>query len=171
MGAYPIHVFLEPSATASLMDPGPVALALWAFWAMGPTVRTWMRLVPLPWAAGCPMEIWREAYFCLSSQCAVVTDICFSTNKAPRCVNTNPGFHCLPCPPRYKGSQPFGVGLEDARTEKQEVWLPAALHIQTDSLTGRSRAIETDRPGLHSTRTLDRKEVRFDLTVDNTAPP
>lgn len=119
MGAYPTRVFLEPSATASLMGPGPVAPAQWAFWAMVPTVRTWMRLVPLPWVAGCLMKIWREAHFCLSSQCAVVTDICFSTNKAPRCVNTNPGFHCLPCPPRYKGNQPFGVGLEDARTEKQ----------------------------------------------------
>lgn len=52
-------------------------------------------------------------------QCALVADICFSTSKSHRCVNTQPGFHCLPCPPRYKGSQPFGVGLEAARTEKQ----------------------------------------------------
>lgn len=56
---------------------------------------------------------------CRSPQCAVVTDVCFTTSKAHRCVNTDPGFHCLPCPPRYKGSQPFGVGLEAARTEKQ----------------------------------------------------
>uniref|UniRef100_A0A452TVB6 Thrombospondin-2 n=1 Tax=Ursus maritimus TaxID=29073 RepID=A0A452TVB6_URSMA len=49
----------------------------------------------------------------------LVTDVCFTTSKAHRCVNTNPGFHCLPCPPRYKGTQPFGVGLEVARTEKQ----------------------------------------------------
>lgn len=64
-----------------------------------------------PWgAAGSPP---------LPPQCAVVTDVCFSTSKSHRCVNTQPGFHCLPCPPRYKGSQPFGVGLEAARTEKQ----------------------------------------------------
>lgn len=119
MGAYPTRVFLEPSATASPMGPGPVAPAQWASWAMAPTVKTWMRLVPPPWAAGCPVEIRREAHFCLSLQCAVATDICFSTNKVSRCVNTNPGFHCLPCPPRYKGSQPFGVGLEAAQTEKQ----------------------------------------------------
>lgn len=55
----------------------------------------------------------------LVPQCAVVTDVCFATSKAHRCVNTNPGYHCLPCPPRYKGNQPFGVGLEAARTEKQ----------------------------------------------------
>lgn len=53
-------------------------------------------------------------------QCALVTDVCFSTtSKASRCVNTDPGFHCLPCPPRYKGTQPFGAGLEAAQTEKQ----------------------------------------------------
>ncbi|ELK36606.1 Thrombospondin-2 [Myotis davidii] len=52
--------------------------------------------------------------------CALVTDVCFSTSsKSQRCVNTDPGFHCLPCPPRYKGTQPFGAGLEAAQTEKQ----------------------------------------------------
>lgn len=61
-------------------------------------------------AAGSPL---------LSPQCTVVPDVCFSTSKSPRCVNTDPGFHCLPCPPRYKGTQPFGVGLEAAQTEKQ----------------------------------------------------
>lgn len=66
-----------------------------------------------------PMEARAVAHSCLSPQCAVVTDVCFTTSKAPRCVNTNPGFHCLPCPPRYKGSQPYGVGLEAAKTEKQ----------------------------------------------------
>lgn len=52
----------------------------------------------------------------LSLQCAIVPDVCFSTS---RCVNTNPGFHCLPCPPRYRGNQPFGAGLEAAQTDKQ----------------------------------------------------
>lgn len=49
----------------------------------------------------------------------VVPDICFKLNQNHRCVNTNPGFHCLPCPPRYKGTQPYGVGLEAAKKEKQ----------------------------------------------------
>lgn len=52
-------------------------------------------------------------------QCIAVSDVCFKVNQVHRCVNTNPGFHCLPCPPRYKGSQPYGVGLEVAKTEKQ----------------------------------------------------
>lgn len=67
---------------------------------------------------GCPQRRGQGSRLCIP-QCAVVTDVCFTTSKAHRCVNTNPGFHCLPCPPRYKGTQPFGVGLEAARTEKQ----------------------------------------------------
>lgn len=57
--------------------------------------------------------------FFLYLQCIAVSDVCFKVNQVHRCVNTNPGFHCLPCPPRYKGSQPYGVGLEVAKTEKQ----------------------------------------------------
>lgn len=76
-----------------------------------------MRWVPTP-GMGRPQTQGRGSRP-LIPQCAVVTDVCFTTSKAHRCVNTNPGFHCLPCPPRYKGSQPFGVGLEAARTEKQ----------------------------------------------------
>nr|XP_025858101.1 thrombospondin-2 [Vulpes vulpes] len=73
------------------------------------------------WSCGsCPVGFLGNGTHCEDlDECAVVTDVCFTTSKAHRCVNTNPGFHCLPCPPRYKGSQPFGVGLEAARTEKQ----------------------------------------------------
>jgi hypothetical protein len=120
MDACPTPAFLEPSATASQMGPGPAAHAQWASWATAPIVRTWTRWVTSPpgsqGACG-DQEQWLTCAHSL--QCAVVTDICFSTNKVSRCVNTHPGFHCLPCPPRYKGSQPFGVGLEVARTEKQ----------------------------------------------------
>lgn len=123
--AYPIPASLEPSAAAFPTAPGPAAPAPWASWATARTVRTWTRWVP---ALGkrCPRRRGQGSRLCIP-QCAVVTDVCFTTSKAHRCVNTNPGFHCLPCPPRYKGTQPFGVGLEVARTEKQ-VRKPA-LHV------------------------------------------
>ena len=53
------------------------------------------------------------------SQCDIVSDVCFKAGGALRCVNTDPGFHCLACPPRYKGTQPFGVGVEAASKNKQ----------------------------------------------------
>lgn len=49
----------------------------------------------------------------------MVPDLCFKSGESQRCVNTDPGFHCLPCPPRYKGNQPFGMGVEAAKLNKQ----------------------------------------------------
>lgn len=118
--ACPTPASLEPSAAASPTAPGPAALARWASWATAPTARTWTRWVPLPrLRGGLQRPGPRLTSTLLVPQCAVVTDVCFATSRAHRCVNTNPGYHCLPCPPRYKGNQPFGVGLEAARTEKQ----------------------------------------------------
>lgn len=49
----------------------------------------------------------------------MVSDACYKVSGVQRCVNTDPGFHCLPCPKRYKGTQPFGMGVEDAKKNKQ----------------------------------------------------
>lgn len=118
--ACPTPASLELSAAASPTAPGPAAPARGASWATAPTARTWTRWVPFPRLRGSPRGLGPRLMSTLSvPQCAVVTDVCFATSKAHRCVNTNPGYHCLPCPPRYKGNQPFGVGLEAARTEKQ----------------------------------------------------
>lgn len=46
----------------------------------------------------------------------MVRDLCFNSQL---CINTDPGYHCLPCPPRYKGTQPFGMGVEAAKQNKQ----------------------------------------------------
>lgn len=52
-------------------------------------------------------------------QCDMVSDVCYRVSGTQRCVNTDPGFHCLPCPKRYKGNQPFGMGVEAAKKNKQ----------------------------------------------------
>lgn len=52
-------------------------------------------------------------------QCDLVPELCFKVSGLQRCMNTDPGFHCLPCPPHYKGNQPFGMGVEVARNNKQ----------------------------------------------------
>lgn len=49
----------------------------------------------------------------------MVSDVCYKVSGRQRCVNTDPGFHCLPCPKRYKGNQPFGMGVEAAKKNKQ----------------------------------------------------
>ena len=49
----------------------------------------------------------------------MVSDVCYRVGEAQRCVNTDPGFHCLSCPHRYKGTQPFGMGVEAAKKNKQ----------------------------------------------------
>lgn len=103
--------------------------------------------MPPSQAAGRPSEVGsagsRLARW--SPQCAVVTDVCFTTSKAHRCINTNPGFHCLPCPPRYKGSQPFGVGLEAARTEKQVSCLAFPAPVRDSRTVRRELGLEGGR--------------------------
>ena len=77
----------------------------------------------------------------------MVTDVCFTTSKAHRCINTNPGFHCLPCPPRYKGTQPFGVGLEAARTEKQVSGSAFRAPVRDSRAVRRELELERGRDG------------------------
>lgn len=52
-------------------------------------------------------------------ECKEVPDACFNHNGEHRCKNTDPGYNCLPCPPRYTGTQPFGRGVEHAMAHKQ----------------------------------------------------
>ena len=59
--------------------------------------------------------------FYLSLQCEV-EGVCVT-----ECVNTDPGFYCLPCPPRYKGSQPYGLGLQEAQRTRQACFTLSAL--------------------------------------------
>lgn len=72
-------------------------------------------------------------------QCDMVSDVCHKLGGLQQCVNTDPGFHCLPCPPRYKGTQPYGMGVESAKTNKQVS--PRALHSQAWFVHSRTRAL------------------------------
>lgn len=66
-----------------------------------------------------PLRIYTQCLICwtwlisLSLQCEV-EDVCVT-----ECVNTDPGYYCMPCPPRYKGTQPYGLGLQAAHENKQ----------------------------------------------------
>uniref|UniRef100_A0A6Q2Z2K9 Thrombospondin-2 n=1 Tax=Esox lucius TaxID=8010 RepID=A0A6Q2Z2K9_ESOLU len=73
------------------------------------------------WECGpCPVGFRGNGTHCEDvNECDMVPDVCFRAGGAPRCINTDPGFHCLVCPPRYKGTQPFGMGVEAAKKNKQ----------------------------------------------------
>jgi len=66
------------------------------------------------------IPVFSNANCCSSlSQCKEVPDACFVFNGVHRCENTEPGYNCLPCPPRFTGTQPFGRSVEDAMANKQ----------------------------------------------------
>ncbi|XP_048843123.1 thrombospondin-2 [Brienomyrus brachyistius] len=73
------------------------------------------------WECGpCPLGFRGNGTFCEDvNECDMVSDLCYKVVGAERCINTEPGFHCLPCPPRYKGTQPYGLGVEAAKNSKQ----------------------------------------------------
>ncbi|KAI5624997.1 thrombospondin-1 isoform X1 [Silurus asotus] len=73
------------------------------------------------WKCGeCPLGYTGNGIHCQDiDECKTVPDACFTLNGVHRCENTNPGYNCLPCPPRYSGSQPFGRGSEQAVANKQ----------------------------------------------------
>uniref|UniRef100_A0AAX7UI70 Thrombospondin 1a n=1 Tax=Astatotilapia calliptera TaxID=8154 RepID=A0AAX7UI70_ASTCA len=52
-------------------------------------------------------------------ECKEVPDACHIHNGVHRCENTEPGYNCLPCPPRFSGPQPFGRGVAEATAKKQ----------------------------------------------------
>ncbi|OXB65695.1 hypothetical protein ASZ78_015446 [Callipepla squamata] len=73
------------------------------------------------WKCGaCPAGYHGDGIHCQDiDECKEVPDACFVFNGVHRCENTEPGYNCLPCPPRFTGSQPFGRSVEDAMANKQ----------------------------------------------------
>ncbi|TRY83537.1 hypothetical protein DNTS_016252, partial [Danionella cerebrum] len=73
------------------------------------------------WKCGeCPPGFTGDGVTCHDiDECKEVPDACLVLNGIHQCVNTNPGYNCLPCPPRYTGIQPFGRGILQATTNKQ----------------------------------------------------
>uniref|UniRef100_A0AAV2LGT2 Thrombospondin-2-like n=1 Tax=Knipowitschia caucasica TaxID=637954 RepID=A0AAV2LGT2_KNICA len=67
------------------------------------------------WECGpCPRGLRGNGTHCEDENECEVDGACVS-----QCINTDPGYYCLPCPPRYTGSLPFGLGLREAQTNKQ----------------------------------------------------
>ncbi|XP_010010123.1 PREDICTED: thrombospondin-1 [Nestor notabilis] len=73
------------------------------------------------WKCGaCPPGYHGDGIHCQDiDECKEVPDACFVFNGVHRCENTEPGYNCLPCPPRFTGTQPFGRSVEDAMANKQ----------------------------------------------------
>uniref|UniRef100_A0AAQ6AKF2 Thrombospondin 2b n=1 Tax=Amphiprion ocellaris TaxID=80972 RepID=A0AAQ6AKF2_AMPOC len=67
------------------------------------------------WECGrCPLGLSGNGTHCEDENECEVEGVCVT-----ECINTDPGFYCLPCPPRYKGTQPYGLGLEEALETRQ----------------------------------------------------
>uniref|UniRef100_A0A665U109 Thrombospondin-1-like n=1 Tax=Echeneis naucrates TaxID=173247 RepID=A0A665U109_ECHNA len=73
------------------------------------------------WKCGkCPAGYTGNGIKCKDvDECKEVPDACFKFNGVHLCENTEPGYNCQPCPPRYSGPQPFGKGVEQAAANKQ----------------------------------------------------
>uniref|UniRef100_A0A4W6FVS8 Thrombospondin 1 n=1 Tax=Lates calcarifer TaxID=8187 RepID=A0A4W6FVS8_LATCA len=73
------------------------------------------------WKCGkCPAGYTGNGIKCKDiDECKEVPNACFEFNGVHRCENTEPGYNCLPCPPRYSGPQPYGRGVEQAAANKQ----------------------------------------------------